>query len=158
MKTKLTIIAVMVGLIICSSNAFGKKLKQEHIDEYGTKIFEASKDSMFAIVKEVLSNHNFEIELEKYEKGLIKTKRKDVGTTGVADHNTYSQQSTAQFRSNYRQYYVTIEETDNNKVKVVFTPKFYIGDADVSEKNIWALKEPKCVFLEFNNICVHRRI
>ena len=142
MKTKLTIIFVILGLIVLSPSAFGKKLKQEHIDEYGTKVFNTTKEKMFEIVKEVLANHEFDIELEKYEKGLIKTKRKDVGTTGVAEHNPYGNQSTAQFRTNYRQYIVTIEETEDNKIKVVFTPKFYIGDADVSEKNIWALKGP----------------
>ena len=128
-----------------------KKLTQSDIDSYGTKIFEGEKEKVFNVVKEVLLSQDFEIELENFEKGLIKTKRKVIGQTGVA-----TSMSTAQYRLNYRQYYAYITETPDGKTKVVFSPKIYIGDADVTDGKIWMLKgaggEYKLWENLFNNI------
>jgi tRNA/tmRNA/rRNA uracil-C5-methylase (TrmA/RlmC/RlmD family) len=137
MKTRNVLFILIITFL--SSNAYAqKKLKQDHIDEYGTKVFDVSKEKVFPVIKEVLANNNFKIELEKYEKGLIKTSKKEIGVTGAAQHGV--NQSTAQFRKNYRQYYVTFEEVGEGKTKVVFTPKVFIGDADYSEQRVWVLK------------------
>jgi hypothetical protein len=140
MRNKKIINVFMVCILFLSTSTFaqfGKKMKQEYIDEYGTKTFNRSKEEIYPIIKEVLQNNGFEIELDRLEKGLIKTNKKVVGTTGNATHSEYS--SSAQYRSNYRQYYVTINKESENEAKVVFKPKFFIGDADVSEKRIWVL-------------------
>ena len=129
-------ISLLLFVGVFMSDAFAqKKLTQNDIDVYGTKIFDEEKEKVFNAVKDVLLSQNFEIEIENFEKGLIKTKRKVIGQTGVA-----TSMSTAQYRLNYRQYYAYITETPDGKTKVVFSPKIYIGDADATEGKIWVLK------------------
>jgi hypothetical protein len=121
------------------SDAFAqKKMTQKEIDSYGTKFFDESKEKVFNAVKDVLISQNFQIELENFEKGLIKTKLKVIGQTGTAVG--YGNVATAQYRLNYRQYYADITETPDGKIKVVFSPRIYVGDADYTDKKVWVLK------------------
>lgn len=138
-KIKLTgtLIVALILSISLTSFAQGRKLKQKHIDEYGTKVFNYEKDKVFPIILEVLKNNDFEIELERKEKGLIKTKRKNISTTGVGTSN-----NTAQFTSNYRQYIVTIVESNQNETKVILKPRIFIGDADLTDRAVWVLNGP----------------
>jgi hypothetical protein len=151
-KSSILILMVcLMGVLMTDAHA-QKKLTQEDIDTYGTKIFdEPDQEKMFKVVKEVLLAMDFEIELENPAKGLIKTKRKVIGETGIA-----TGQSSAQFRLNYRQYYAYISEAPEGKVKVVFMPRIYIGDADLTDKKVWVLKgaagEYKLWENLFNNI------
>lgn len=149
MKSKNLAVLFIIGFVM--SNVYGqKKLKQEDIDEYGTKVFETTKEKVFPVIKEVLANNNFEVDLEKYETGLIKTKKKEIGVSGAAQHGV--NQSTAQFRKNYRQYYVMVEEVGEGETKVVFTPKIFIGDADYTEQKVWVLKGPAGEYKLWENL------
>ncbi len=71
------LIGILATTLILSMSlttfAQGRKLKQKHIDEYGTKVFNYEMNKVFPIILEVLKNNNFEIELERKEKGLIKS-------------------------------------------------------------------------------------
>jgi hypothetical protein len=151
-KSSILILMVcLMGALMTDAHA-QRKLTQLDIDTYGTKIFdESDQEKMFKVVKDVLLGMNFEIELENPEKGLIKTKRKIIGQTGVA-----TSQSSAQFQLNYRQYYAYVSEAPEGKVKVVFVPKIYIGDADLTDRRVWVLKgaagEYKLWENLFNNI------
>ncbi len=139
MKTRISFIAAILGVSFLTANLYAqKRLTQEIINEFGTKTFNADKDSIFRIVKAVLISHDYAIDIENAKKGLIKTKKKDIGASGNASYGLNS--SSAQIRSNYRQYNVTIEEIEKGKTKVVFVPKIYIGEADVSEEKIWVFK------------------
>lgn len=139
MKTKIGLITAILGFLFLSSHLFAqKKLTPEVINEFGTKIFSSGQDTIFPIVKAVLLSHDYVIDVENAKKGIIKTKRKDIGASGNASYGINS--SSAQIRSNYRQYIVTIEEKEKGKTKVVFVPKIFIGDADVSEERVWVLK------------------
>jgi hypothetical protein len=112
-----------------------KKLDQVAIDQFGTKIFDKSKSTVFPIVRTVLKNNDFDFEFENFEKGKIKTRKKVIGTTGYAQGY-----DAAQFRQNFRQYIVQIDSLGPQQTRVVFTPKIWIGDADVSEQKIWVFK------------------
>jgi hypothetical protein len=136
MKKRIFLFLVTGLLIMMTVNVhaqFGRKLTQADIDTYGTKAFdEPDMEKMFRIVKEVLLGMDYQIELENFDKGLIKTKRKIIGGTG--SYNA------AQVRLNYRQYYAYVSETSDGKIKVAFAPKIFIGEADVSTKSIWVLR------------------
>ncbi len=71
---------------------------------------------------------------------MIKTGKKVIGTTGVAQHAPGT--STAQFRKNYRQYYAYITTLDNGMTQLVLQPKIYIGHADYADEKVWVLKGP----------------
>lgn len=114
-----------------------KKLDQKTINEFGTKTFDKSKEELFPIIKKVLTNNQYEIELENLEKGKIKTKKKPLGETGVSTGN-----GSAQFNRNYRQYSIQLESVTPTQTKVVLTPKVWIGEADVSDQKVWVLKGP----------------
>jgi hypothetical protein len=136
MKKLFFSISLLLFVGVSMSDAFAqKKLTQTEIDSYGTKIFDEDKEKVFNAVRDVLLSQNYEFELENFEKGLIKTKRKIIGQTGVATSMT-----SAQYQLNYRQYYVYITETLEGKTKVVFSPKIYIGEADVTDRKVWVLK------------------
>ena len=137
------LLLLFVGVFM--SDAFAqKKLTQNDIDSYGTKIFDEDKEKVFNAVRDVLLSQNYEFELENHEKGLIKTKQKIIGQTGVATSMTSAGVATsmtsAQYQLNYRQYYAYITETPEGKTKVVFSPKIYIGEADVTDRKVWVLK------------------
>ena len=139
MKTRLSLFTAMLCVLCFSATLFAqKKLTPEVISEFGTKTFNAEKDTIFRIVKTVLISHDYVIDIENAKKGIIKTRRKDIGASGQASYGMNS--SSAQIRSNYRQYNVTVEEIEKGKTKVVFIPKIYIGDADMSEEKIWVFK------------------
>ena len=143
MKNIILSISLLLFVGISTPDAFAqKKLTQKEIDSYGTKIFDGDKEKVFNAVKDVLISQNFEIELENFEKGLIKTKLKVIGQTGTTTAVGYGNMAAAQsqYRLNYRQYYANITETSDEKIKVVFSPKIYIGDADYTDKKVWAFK------------------
>jgi len=144
-------ITLLLFVGVFMSDVFAAKLTQKDIDSYGTKIFTGDKEKVFNVVKNVLISQDFEIELENFEKGLIKTKRKVIGQSGYS-----TGMGSAQYRLNYRQYYAYITEIPDGKIKVVLSPKIYIGDADVTDLNIWVLKgaggEYKLWENLFNNI------
>ncbi len=132
---KIFLLAIVLSL---TTMVYGqKKLDQKTIDEFGTKTFDKSIEDLFPIIKMVLTNNEYIIELENLEKGKIKTKKKALGETGISTGN-----GTAQFNRNYRQYIVQLESITPTQTKVVFTPKVWIGEADVSEKKVWVLKGP----------------
>ena len=123
---KTTMILCLVAFATNSFAQFGKKLTPEIITEFGTKEFSESKKKLFPIIKGVLETQGYEISIENLEKGIMKTKRKIIGVQDTGS-------------GTFRAYVVNIEETGNT-AKVVFTPKIFIGDADISEKKVWALK------------------
>ncbi|MCP4443417.1 MAG: hypothetical protein GY810_31325 [Aureispira sp.] len=135
------LIGILATTLILSMSlttfAQGRKLKQKHIDEYGTKVFNYEMNKVFPIILEVLKNNNFEIELERKEKGLIKTRRKVISTTGIGTSS-----NTAQFTSNYRQYIVTIDESNQNETKVILKPRIFIGEADLTDRAVWVINGP----------------
>lgn len=117
-----------------------KKLNQDDIDQYGTKTISANIDTVYAIVKQVLLSRDYIIDIDNKSKGLIKTNRKQIGSVSTAVYGAYSNTAVAQSRATFRQYYVNIESLGDNAVKIVFTPKIYVGDSDISDKKIWVLK------------------
>ena len=132
---------MLVCLVVLSASMYAqKRLTPEVINEFGTKTINVSRDSVFNAVKAVLISHDYVIDIENVKKGIIKTRKKDIGATGNESYGLNS--STAQITTTYRQYNATIEEVEKGKTKVVLIPRIYVGDADVSEEKVWVLKGP----------------
>jgi hypothetical protein len=123
----------LIGMMSLNVHAqFGSKLTQEDIDTHGTRVFdEPDVEKMFRIVKETLLGMDYEIDLENAGKGMIKTKRKVIGGTHSTSTST---------QLNYRQYYAYVTEASDGKTKVVFVPKIFIGEADLTDRRVWVLK------------------
>jgi len=141
MKTKLVFLSLILWFTGSSVQLLAqKRLTPEVVGEFGTRIFNHDKDSVFRAVKAVLISHDYLIDIENPAKGIIKTRKKDIGASGSATYGINS--SSSQIRSNYRQYNVMVEELEKGKIKVVIVPKIFVGDADLSDEKVWVLKGP----------------
>lgn len=119
-----------------SITSFGqKKMTKEIIEEFGTKIFDAPKSEVYQTLKSVLESNDYQIDFENFDKGKIITKKKLLGASAMR-----TDIGTAQIARNYRLYSATIEIIDNNKTKIILTPKVFIGEGDVSEQKVWIIK------------------
>lgn len=137
MKTKMTFLIVffLTGfpMLLSAQMYVGSHMKQETIDEFGTKVFNASAEVVINAVKAAFIDHDYDLGIEKPEKGEIRTKRKLLSATGDANHAVFY----------YRQYIATITEKEPGKTTVVLTPKMFLGENDISEKKCWVIKGNK---------------
>jgi hypothetical protein len=133
MKKKSTVILGMISIffpLFLHAQYMGAKMTQEIIDQYGTKTFNAPKDSVFNALQNVLVGQGYEIAFAKPEKGEIKTKRKILSGHGNDTRVSFY----------YKQYIGKVEEKEPGKTTVVLTPKVFSGETDISEKKCWVLK------------------
>ena len=108
----------------------GAHMKPEIIEKYGTKVFDAPKDSVYKAVKAIMIEQDFGIGIEKPEKGEIKTKRKILSAYGDAHSAAFY----------YKQYVIKIEEKEPGKTTVVMTPRLFHQETDISDKACWVIK------------------
>jgi hypothetical protein len=133
MKTRLAFI-IWIFLsgtpMLLTAQYIGSHLTKENIEEFGTKTFSASQESVYNAVRATFIDHDYDIGVENKEKGEIRTRRKVQSAHGNSHQAAFY----------YRQYIATITEKEPGKTTVVLTPKYFNQETDISDKRCWVLK------------------
>jgi hypothetical protein len=114
----------------------GAALTPLEIDTHGVSVLKAPSDKVFKATLDALKVLNYEIALERPDKGLIVTKRKSVRDVAVGSY------SAAVELSYTRQYTIEIKETGGGTARVRATPAIFENAADISARPVWDLDSP----------------
>ena len=128
----LALAAIFAAAAGCGASR-GAVLTPQEIEAHGVTVVRASPDRVFKATLDALKTLDYEVALERPDKGLIVTKHRSVRDVAVGDSHSAVQLSYS------RQY--TIEIKGNAAgCRVTATPAVFANAEDISAKEVWDLE------------------
>ncbi len=126
-------LAAALALATPACSSMGAALTQQEIEAHGIMSFKAPPEKVFKAALDALKVLDYEIAVERADKGLIVTKHHLVRDMAVGSGNTAVEIAYA------RQY--TIEIRGNAAgCRVTATPAVFANTEDISAKKVWDLE------------------
>jgi hypothetical protein len=111
-------------------------LTPQEIAAHGVAVLRGSTDQVFKATLDALKTLDYEIALERPDKGLIVTKHRSVRDVAVGS-------SSAAVELSYsRQYTIEIKGAGGGSSRVTATPAVFENAADISARPVWDLEGP----------------
>ena len=107
----------------------------------GTRTFDAPLAATFEATVGALQVLGYEIAVANPDKGVLKTQRKLLRSTGQGVSVGYTTSINVVHVS--RQYFLHLTAVGDARTQVVAEPKIFVGDDDISSGEIWALDGPQ---------------
>ena len=126
-------LVTLVTLVTSGCGSMGVALTPKEISAHGVMVFKAPPEKVFQAALDALKVLNYEIALERPDKGLIVTKHRLVRDTAVGS-------ATSAVEIAYSRQY-TIEIKGNAAgCRVTATPAVFANAEDISAKEVWDLE------------------
>jgi hypothetical protein len=119
----------------CGSSQ-GALLTPREIEAHGVAVIRGSTDKVFNATLDALKTLDYEIALERPDKGLVVTKHRSVRDLAVGSSHAAVQLSYS------RQYTIEIKDAGGGASRVTATPAVFENAADISTRPVWDLDSP----------------
>ncbi len=116
--------------------SLGAVLTPQEIEAHGVTVVRGPPDKVFKATIDALKTLDYEVALERPDKGLIVTKHRSVRDVAVGNSHSAVQLSYS------RQYTIEIRDAGGGSSRVIATPAVFENAADISARPIWDLESP----------------
>jgi len=114
----------------------GAVLTPQEIEAHGVAFIRGPTDKVFQAALDALKTLDYEIALERPDKGLIVTKHRSVRDVAVGSSHAAVELSYS------RQYTIEIRTAGGGSSRVTATPAVFENAADISARPVWDLESP----------------